>query len=1160
MTDEIRNYQLLLEGLTTPPPVAPTGKGLMYFNSSFGHFYFSESGGGFTQFGSGGGGGGGTPSGPAGGDLGGVYPNPSVISVANVTNGVLGIPYGGTGTGTTFTSGSVLFAGTSGIYSQNNNDFYWDNTNLRLGINTNTPDQPLQIVTGLGVTMSGAHIGPIFIGSAYPIAPGSPNDALIGLNSTITTDYTLYVASGGPTILNATGSSELQFRVGNLPYVHVFSIGGGNGAVGINCDGELVTNGVLNILNGNAALEFDQNAITEFFVKNVDQGNAAGSLVAVEGHNSDTGLQPEGWLFLGGHGATDLNAPHAQDTVELYGRNGVTMRISNQDFAPIDFWTNTSQRMVILGNGFVGISNSAPNYALDVGGAINSSTTYRIGGTSGTSGTFGSSVNSAQVTVNGGIVTSVSNVSISVSPSSISPNPTVSYISYSGFSPYIAQGIVYVSPNMWAACGTAVSKITPSGTITNYPLAGTSNLNSLTFDGTNLWGCDNATSSVYKISLAGVELASYSTSGGGIAIAFDNSNAVWIVSSVGASKITLSGTVTNYSYSGGLNGIAFDGTNMWATDISGGNIVKISPSGSFTVYNISASGPYSIVFDGTNMWTGNLGDNSVTKVPISNPAAFVHYTGVGGPPRGLAWDGYFIWSFNYTSTNTSLITQSGTIYTFTLAGDPWKGAWDGVNMWVVNLTSNILKVTPITTSGIIDSQIAYNAGIQISKLQLEPAFTVVGNDTNSLTNSMYVGLTNANIPSTVVFRDPNGDFVTDNITLTSSSLSAHGVLIAEATSPLATAGPSATTYSVLMSQGSSADPQFLPLNAGSSITLTTGTGGITIASSGGGGTPGGSTGAVQFNSSGSFAGDTSKFFWDDTNFRLGLGTNAPAYQLDILGSNSTILHVNTSASTNYIDVDGPSGGSSGIRFFNQGGGVSGGYGWLLQNDLTSSGQFEIYNRTSGNYSLTIDASTDIVKMLYGTIIGSSGTAFTVGSILFAGTSGIVSQDNAALYWTDSTKQLNIYTGSNGIPLYMHGTNPVDIYAVSTSNHAAWNFSAGGAAGWQLGQQHPANPDGDTDSLFLYDYATAQYVLVIRPSDDRLHYIYSVLVGGSLSVVGNLAEINTVSYTWPSSQGGSNTVLTNNGSGTLSWAPTTSAGPNAKFATVDSFTYASFGGV
>lgn len=46
---------------------------------------------------------------------------------------------GGTGTTTAFTTGSVVFAGASGVYSQDNSNLCWDNSNKRFGIGTSSP-------------------------------------------------------------------------------------------------------------------------------------------------------------------------------------------------------------------------------------------------------------------------------------------------------------------------------------------------------------------------------------------------------------------------------------------------------------------------------------------------------------------------------------------------------------------------------------------------------------------------------------------------------------------------------------------------------------------------------------------------------------------------------------------------------------------------------------------------------------------------------------------------------------------------------------------------------------------------------------------------------------------------------------------------------------
>lgn len=63
---------------------------------------------------------------------------------------------------------------------------------------------------------------------------------------------------------------------------------------------------------------------------------------------------------------------------------------------------------------------------------------------------------------------------------------------------------------------------------------------------------------------------------------------------------------------------------------------------------------------------------------------------------------------------------------------------------------------------------------------------------------------------------------------------------------------------------------------------------------GGGGTPAGSTGEIQFNTSGSFAAN-SLFFWDNASTRLGVNNGAPSYTLDIGGTNAVRLPVGTDA-------------------------------------------------------------------------------------------------------------------------------------------------------------------------------------------------------------------------------------------------------------------------
>lgn len=82
----------------------------------------------------------------------------SITTLGTITTGVwngttIGTGFGGTGTTTTFTQGSIIFAGTSGIYTQDNANFFFDDANNRLGLLTATPTHDFTLGTGADRTI-----------------------------------------------------------------------------------------------------------------------------------------------------------------------------------------------------------------------------------------------------------------------------------------------------------------------------------------------------------------------------------------------------------------------------------------------------------------------------------------------------------------------------------------------------------------------------------------------------------------------------------------------------------------------------------------------------------------------------------------------------------------------------------------------------------------------------------------------------------------------------------------------------------------------------------------------------------------------------------------------------------------------------------------------
>jgi hypothetical protein len=100
----------------------------------------------------------------------------AVVLTTDVS-GILPVANGGSGISTAFTKGSVIFAGVSGVYTQNNASFFWDNTNGRLGI-------------GLGATAPGAILdvmAQVGMNNIYLRNPSSTNQVFISHDNTVCT-------------------------------------------------------------------------------------------------------------------------------------------------------------------------------------------------------------------------------------------------------------------------------------------------------------------------------------------------------------------------------------------------------------------------------------------------------------------------------------------------------------------------------------------------------------------------------------------------------------------------------------------------------------------------------------------------------------------------------------------------------------------------------------------------------------------------------------------------------------------------------------------------------------------------------------------------------------------------------------------------------------
>ena len=203
--------------------------------------------------------------------LSGLTPS-SATGGAITLAGTLGVTSGGTGTATAFTQGSVVFAGASGVYAQDNANLFWDETNDRLGVGvipsalTTAPERlsvsgRLALAEGIAPVVGEAGFGKLWANSAA----ASPS---------------LQAADARPYWTDDTGQSY------NLTLDRFNTLAP---AASVAID----TSPALPVFN---SLSLDQN--TTFTTSNLGNGRSASVRVICDG-TTRTLTWPAGWTWLG---------------------------------------------------------------------------------------------------------------------------------------------------------------------------------------------------------------------------------------------------------------------------------------------------------------------------------------------------------------------------------------------------------------------------------------------------------------------------------------------------------------------------------------------------------------------------------------------------------------------------------------------------------------------------------------------------------------------------------------------------------------------------------------------------------------------------------------------------------------------------------------------
>lgn len=276
----------------------------------------------------------------------------------------------------------------------------------------------------------------------------------------------------------------------------------------------------------------------------------------------------------------------------------------------------------------------------------------------------------------------------------------------------------------------------------------------------------------------------------------------------------------------------------------------------------------------------------------------------------------------------------------------------------------------------------------------------------------------------------------------------------------------------------------------------------------------GANGNVTFWTGANTISANANFFWDNTNTRLGIGNAAPSTALHVTGgaritalttaapvrsdvngnlSNGTIVLSAASDVSGVLPV--ANGGTNSSTALNNNRIMVSSGGAIVEAAALTNGQLLIGSTgaapvaanitqgatasvtiTNGPGSLTLDTIQDIRVSASPTFVNATLSGKTPGSVLFAGASGIIQQDNASLFFDDANNRLGLLTTTPTRTLDVNG---------ATLHRGAIRFADAVAtnANWEVLQAQATTTD-----------ATATTLQLVTVPTDSVMYLKAKIVG------------------------------------------------------------------